>query len=81
MNALKPKPRTQQKSANESLPRMKGAARAPAAPHAPQASICHGVHGPCPRKKLETSAAVAPTAIPARSPSAAPAATTMTVTG
>src|SRR6202022_417540 len=58
-----------------------GAARPPAAPQPPQASICHGVHGPWPRKKLETSAAIPPTATPARTPSATPAATQITVTG
>ena len=60
---------------------MSGASAEPARPHAPQPSICHGVHGPWPRKKFEESAARAPVANPARGPSAAPAATVITVTG
>src|SRR5262249_54660981 len=53
----------------------------PATPTPPHASICQGVHGPCPRKKFDASAASAPTPKPARAPSAAPAATVITVTG
>src|SRR5436190_15601844 len=60
---------------------MSGAASAPTTPQPPQASICHGVHGPWPRKKFDASAARAPTPKPARAPSAAPAATAITVTG
>src|SRR5436190_21208872 len=60
---------------------MSGAARAPTTPHPPHANICHGVHGPWPRKKFDASAARAPTPKPARAPSAAPAATAITVTG
>src|SRR5262245_43283552 len=81
MSALNAKPRTKQTAANGTRPRMAGASSAPATPHAPQASICHGVHGPWPRKKFEASAATAPVAKPARAPSAAPAATVITVTG
>src|SRR5919198_234817 len=75
------KPRTKQTSANGSRRRRNGAASAPTAPQPPHASICHGVQGPCPRTKFETSAAIPPTATPARSPSATPAATVITVTG
>src|SRR3954471_960062 len=78
---LKRKPSTKQRSANGTRRRISGAASAPATPHPPHASICHGVQGPCPRKKFETRAASAPTPKPARAPSAAPAATATTVTG
>src|SRR5436190_4250698 len=81
MNALKRKPSAQHASAKGTRRRRTGAAKAPNAPHAPHASICHGGHGPCPRKRLDTTAAVAPTAIPARRPRATPAATVITVTG
>ena len=37
---------------------------APSTPHIPQPAICHGVHGPWPNQKFETSAASAPTAKP-----------------
>src|SRR5919198_6194899 len=75
------KPRTKQTSANGSRRRRNGAASAPTAPQPPHASICHGVQGPWPRTKFEASAAIPPTATPARSPSATPAATVITVTG
>src|SRR5512132_2454517 len=78
---LKAKPSTKQRSANGTRRRTSGAARAPTTPQPPQASICHGVQGPCPRKKFDTSAASAPTPKPARAPRAAPAATAITVTG
>ena len=39
-------------------------ARAPSRPTSPQASICHGVHGPCPKTMFEAIAATAPTAKP-----------------
>src|SRR5262245_15279860 len=81
MRALKPKPSTAVSSAKGIRRRISGAASAPTAPQAPQASICQGVQGPWPRKRFETSAAVAPTETPARTPSAAPVATTITVTG
>src|SRR6266511_244925 len=69
MNPLKAKPSTQQATANGTRRRSSGAAAAPTAQHEAHASICQGVHGPWPRKRLETSAAIAPTAMPARSPS------------
>src|SRR4051794_4431005 len=81
MSALKAKPRAPQTSASGILWRRSGASPAPAAPHPAQPSICHGVHSPWPRKRLETNAASAPTAMPARRPSAAPATTQITVTG
>src|SRR5512141_1431271 len=81
MNALNATPRTKQNTARASLRRSSGAASAPATPHAPQPSICHGVHDPCPRKKFETNAATTPTAKPLRAPSAIPATTAITVTG
>src|SRR5712691_1672534 len=61
--------------------RRRGASSAPAAPQPPHASICQGVHSPCPRKKFETNAAVAPTPTPARAPSATPLITARSVTG
>src|SRR5262245_18560872 len=81
MSALKAKPSTKHTAANGARRRMSGASRAPASPQAPQPSICHGVHGPWPRKKFDASAASAPVANPALGPSAAPAATVITVTG
>lgn len=47
----------------------------------PQPAICHGVHGPCPKKKFEVSAASAPTTYPGAAPSAKPATSTMSVVG
>ena len=46
--------------------------REPGADHAgrPQPAICHGVHGPWPKKKFEVSPASAPTANPGPPPSA-----------
>src|SRR2546425_7255071 len=81
MKALNPIPSTKQKAASAMRLRSKGAARAPATPHPPHASICQGVQTPWPRKKFETNAAVAPTAKPALAPSATPATTVITVTG
>src|SRR4051812_36615250 len=81
ISALNASPRAPQKSANGTRRRINLAAPAPAAPHAPQASICHGVQSPWPRNRFEVNAASIPTAIPARAPSAAPAATAITVTG
>ena len=43
---------------------------APRTPTRPKATICHGVHGPWPKKKFETSAAVAPTTKAGAPPSA-----------
>src|SRR6266508_1711665 len=60
---------------------MTGPSSAPIAPQPAQPSICHGVQSPWPRKKFDTKAATAPTAIPARAPRPAPAATQITVTG
>src|SRR4029079_17469914 len=51
------------------------------APTRPQPIICHGVHGPWPRKALDSSAVRPPTAIPARGPSAAPVTAAVMVTG
>src|SRR5262245_14804249 len=81
MSALKPKPSAPQTTASGILWRRSGERPAPAAPHAAQPSICHGVQRPCPRKRFETNAARPPTATPARRPSAAPATTQITVTG
>jgi hypothetical protein len=39
-------------------------------PTPPHAHICHGVHGPCPKKTFEAKAATAPTAKPGAPPSA-----------
>src|SRR6266576_5612642 len=81
MNALNARPSTKQNAASAMRRWSSFGASAPATPHAPQPSICHGVHVPCPRKKFETNAASAPPAKPLRAPRAAPAATVMTVTG
>ena len=54
---------------------------APNSPQAPQATICHGVHGPWPKNRFETSAATAPTTNPGAPPSTYPAITTMSVVG
>ena len=42
---------------------------APSRPHRPQAAICHGVHGPWPKTRLDASAPMAPTAKPGAPPS------------
>src|SRR4051794_31576787 len=57
------------------------ASSAPPAPTPPQASICHGVHGPCPKNTLEVRAATAPTANPGAPPSTYPPSSTMSVVG
>src|SRR6266545_2044827 len=57
ISALKAKPRTKQAAANGIRRRRSGAAAEPTTPHAPQPSICQGVHGPWPRKKFDVSAA------------------------
>src|SRR5205085_1773557 len=81
MKLEKASPSAKHSAARNTRRRAGDASAAPAAPQAPHASICHGVQTPWPRKKLETSAATPPTAIPARIPSAAPAHTAITVTG
>ncbi len=43
---------------------------------APKHSICHGVHGPCPKKKFDTNADSAPTRKPAPGPRHTPVMTT-----
>ncbi len=47
----------------------------------PHPVICHGVHGPWPRKTFDASAAAAPVASPARAPSVTPVTATIIVTG
>src|SRR5436190_5544848 len=81
MKALNAKPRTKPAAASAMRLLSADARRAPAAPHAPHASIWYGVHGPCTSRKLETNAASIPTPTPARSPSAAPATIAVIVTG
>src|SRR6266540_7520439 len=81
MNALNASPSRQAATARTILRRRNGASNAPAAPHAPHPSIWYAVHGPCARKKFDVNAAIIPTAIPARSPMAAPATIAITVTG
>src|SRR5262245_54114834 len=81
MKTLKPRPRTKQTHASAQRPRRACGSRPPTTPQKPQASICHGVHTPWPRKKFEASAERAPTAKPRRGPSAVPATTATTVTG
>src|ERR1700761_8130109 len=54
---------------------------APSTPVAPHPAICHGVHGPWPKKKLEARPASAPTAKPGPLPSAYPDTSTMSVVG
>src|SRR5688572_28301624 len=68
-------------AAKASLRRSSGRRSPPRRPQPPQASICHGVCGPWPRKKFDASAARAPTAKPRRGPNATPEAATSTVTG
>src|SRR5690242_10087557 len=51
------------------------------APTSAQPIICHGVHGPWPRKAFETRAAAPPVAMPARAPRVAPVTATIIVTG
>ena len=75
------KPQAPAMQANPMRVRVAGRNSAPDAPTAPHSSICAGVHGPWPRNALEMRAARAPTAIPARAPSAAPATRHMVVTG
>src|SRR5690625_4327559 len=41
-------------------------------PIIPQAYICHGVHGPCPKKIFDTIAAIAPTMKPDSAPNTNP---------
>src|SRR6476661_3366399 len=53
----------------------------PSRPAPPQPTICHGVHGPCPKKTFDASAATAPTANPGTGPSAYPAKSAMSVVG
>lgn len=43
-----------------------------AMPIIPHAYICHGVQGPCPKKRLETNAVSAPTTNPLSAPNAIP---------
>src|SRR5262249_43925629 len=50
-------------------PPVSGAQAAPATPTTPQPTICHGVHGPWPKTRLEDNAASAPTAKPGAPPS------------
>ncbi len=59
-------------AARVSLPafRVPRARAAPRMPQKPQPAICHGVQGPWPNQKLETSAESAPTANPGAPPSA-----------
>src|SRR3954453_7515736 len=54
---------------------------APATPTSPHATICHGVHGPWPKKRFDDSAATAPTTNPGAPPSTYPAISTMSVVG
>src|SRR6476469_2486348 len=51
------------------------------APTSAQPIICHGVHGPWPRKAFETRAAAPPVAMPARAPRVAPVTATIIVNG
>ena len=50
-------------------------------PTAPKPHICHGVHGPCPKKKSETNPLSAPTRKPACGPRNAPAIIAIALTG
>ena len=72
-SAVNPKPTTKHTIANVQRPirRPVGTASpAPITPVAPQPAICHGVHGPWPKKKFDASPAIAPTAKPGPPPSA-----------
>ena len=58
------------------------AAKSPAPyPTRPHAYICHGVHGPCPKKKFDASAANAPTMNPLFLPNTTPAMIATALTG
>ena len=76
LDAVKAKPTTQHTIASGQRPiagrprSTHRASPAPITPVAPQAAICHGVHGPWPKKKFEVSAASAPTANPGAPPRA-----------
>ena len=59
-----------ERAAPERAPGRRAQQRAADSPTPPHATICHGVHGPCPKKKFEASAATAPTAKPGAPPSA-----------
>lgn len=50
-------------------------------PIIPKPNICHGVQGPCPKKKLDTIPETAPTKKPASPPKQTPAIITMAATG
>ena len=50
-------------------------------PVIPQPNICHGVHGPCPRKTFETKALVHPTRKPGNGPKTSPQSAVRKVTG
>ena len=50
-------------------------------PMIPKLNICHGVHGPCPKKKLETNALTAPTKKPDSAPKQTPAIITIAIMG
>ena len=64
-----------------SRPRHSSAQPAPMIPIRPQPTICHGVHGPWPKTRLEDNAASAPTAKPGAPPSTKPVRKTMSVVG
>jgi hypothetical protein len=72
MTAPNARPATAHAAASETRPSSRPARRAspaPARPQPPQATICHGVHGPCPKNRLDASAATAPTMKPGAPPS------------
>ena len=50
-------------------------------PIIPKVNICHGVHGPCPKKQLETKAEIAPVKKPALLPRQIPEIITMASMG
>ena len=46
-----------------------------------KANICHGVHGPCPKKKFDTKTVTAPTKNPVSPPKHTPEIITSATTG
>ena len=70
---MNPKPTTAHTIASGQraiVPLVSTASHAPISPVAPHPAICHGVHGPWPKKKFETSPASAPTTNPGPAPRA-----------
>ena len=71
ITAPKSSPAAAHAAASDARPSSRPKTRASPAPSNPapaQPAICHGVHGPCPKKRFEASAATAPTMNPGAPP-------------